>query len=518
MMRHQHERWLVPLLLLLLHQRCSSAGSTASTRHTSIVTTVVPASGVSVDFVHHPVSTGHGVAVSVADTVRSRDLHVLINSRHAANCSWTAEAEPRVCFVAVPSPPRAAAASIASSGLAQVAVYARSPDSDSLQLMSVTEGGWSSPEVSATSPTWKSVDAQDVVGRPRVLLYNTVEAVPPALAAMRLRETTGVVTTVENLVQSDGNITCSSLKGNCGIYHATPLLDGVPSYYCWWRRRQANSTCPPPLSNPCVDCPNITSNARFFADLWHRTGIDVIVPDTTNLRDDNEVNDELNGRPVEVLAEELATLRSQGMETPQLAPWTVAAANTTVYESLLRVINSPRLASLLLREPAGQKAVFFVHGDAPQPADPNTVAAIERNGGAHNVSVLEMWADITPADAQRGVWTFFQPCQRTAEPGDFTDTIRNDAYFRCNHLKTADKPQGGGLGSQMSAAMSWQSAQTSLAWASPSKRMGLTFQAQIDDVLREKPQNIMLPSFDGAEMLCFAIQFIIKWYTHTGLH
>jgi hypothetical protein len=44
--------------------------------------------------------------------------------------------------------------------------------------------------------------------------------------------------------------------------------------------------------------------------------------------------------------------------------------------------------------------------------------------------------------------------------------------------------------------MSWQSSQTSLAWGSPSKMMGLTFQTQIDDVLRQQPDNVFLPSYD----------------------
>ena len=147
---------------------------------------------------------------------------------------------------------------------------------------------------------------------------------------------------------------------------------------------------------------------QHTAGLWSefgaeqiRTGIDVVVPDTTNLRQANDVvNDELNSRPVEVLAEELASLRAQGMATPQLAPWTVAAANTTVYESLLRIMNTPTVAPLFLREAAGAaRAVFLVHGDAPLRADPNTVKAIERNYGFNNISVIEMWANISPDDA-----------------------------------------------------------------------------------------------------------------------
>ena len=105
-----------------------------------------------------------------------------------------------------------------------------------------------------------------------------------------------------------------------------------------------------------------------------------------------------------------------------------------------------------------------------------------------------MWANIDPQQAAGGTWTFFQPCQRTPEPGDFTTTVRNDEYYRCNHLKSAPRP--GGIGSQQSASMSWQAAQTSMAWASPSKMMGLTFMAMVDDVLRDQPDNIMLPSFD----------------------
>jgi hypothetical protein len=102
----------------------------------------------------------------------------------------------------------------------------------------------------------------------------------------------------------------------------------------------------------------------------------------------------------------------------------------------------------------------------------------------------------TSNQASNGTWTFFQPCQRTSEPLDFTTTVLNDDYYMCNHLKSADKPGGGGIGTQMSAAMSWQGSETSFAWASPSKLMGLTFQAMVDDALRERPENIMLPSFD----------------------
>ena len=118
--------------------------------------------GVSVEFVHHP-KKGAGLAVqAVAGRISALstsriDLQILINSRHAANCSWsTALSTPKVCFVAVPSPPSArrlpAGDAVPLHGLAQVAVYTRAPRTGRLQLLSVVEGVWPSLKTADPHP------------------------------------------------------------------------------------------------------------------------------------------------------------------------------------------------------------------------------------------------------------------------------------------------------------------------------------------------------------------------------
>jgi hypothetical protein len=190
---------------------------------------------------------------------------------------------------------------------------------------------------SDTLPGLATVNAVPIVGRPRVLVYSTVENTPQAQSAQAMVASHKPVVTVEALVMGTaGNATCSSLGGNCGMYHATPAVSsgitGSP-FYCWWRQRpgSAPGSCPW-LPHPCADCPDIPANALWLANLMHRTGVDVVVPDTTNLRHwDEEGADELNMRPVEVLAEEFIALRAANVTTPSLAVWSVAAKNTSMY-------------------------------------------------------------------------------------------------------------------------------------------------------------------------------------------
>lgn len=253
----------------------------------------------------------------------------------------------------------------------------------------------------------QTVAATAIKGRPRILLYNTVETAPQAQAAQQRVAQRQAVPTVEEVVRSDGNLTCSELGGFCGVYHATPTLNGRPSYYCWWRARPGSnrSECTP-LTHPCTDCPNITSNAATLAALWHSTGIDAVVPDTTNLaRWDQPNADVINIRPVEVLAEELAALRGQGIATPDMAVWTSAAPDTTMYRGMLRVINQPSFGKVQLREPSSGKAVYFVHNGGQAP-DPKVVAAIEANGGGSNVSTITMWANVSPEQVRADL-TFY---------------------------------------------------------------------------------------------------------------
>ena len=78
------------------------------------------------------------------------------------------------------------------------------------------------------------------------------------------------------------------------MYHATPIVDGQPQYYCFYRKRPGQPGLVP-------DCPNITQNVAWLVKLFNSMGIDAIVTDTTNLYTyPNNRSDIWNIRPVEV--------------------------------------------------------------------------------------------------------------------------------------------------------------------------------------------------------------------------
>jgi hypothetical protein len=418
-------------------------------------------------------------------TDKQPQLHVLVNARLAASCP----AGAATCAVLLPPGASAGAAS-------SVALYGGCGNyTGRMQLLGLHGGPEQllPPVSTALEAAAARVLLAPVPSRPRVMIYNTVENAPYGTSATASYERTGVpISTIEGIVRSNGTDSCAKQGGGCGVYHATPTINGVPTYYCWYKRRGTTAGT--------ADCKNISAHARHFAQLWHTTGVDVIVPDTTNgARSDDPTVDMINIRPVEVMLEEFAALRVEGLATPQFAVWTTAGVNTTMYEGMLPLVNRREFSELWLTTGSG-KSVYFTHSD-----DDGVIASIRSNSGGDNISTIQMWAIIDKQDAMDGTFTFFQPCQRDSEgykgcdnayACNFTTTVRTDKpAYRCNHLLSANKSHDG-IGTQMSASMSWQNSQCSMAWAAPSKLMGATFRAQIDDVLRERPDNIMLPSFD----------------------
>ena len=120
--------------------------------------------------------------------------------------------------------------------------------------------------------------------------------------------------------------------------------------------------------------------------------------------------------------------------------------------------------------------VYFVdgRGNAHGP-DPDVIAAIQADGGRHDVTTVGMWANNDVERAQTGEWTFFQPCQsNTSADAEWVNTILPDVP--CNHRLTTNSS----FGSQMSAAFSWQTNHASPPWDAPSKLMGLTFQVGLE--------------------------------------
>ena len=282
-------------------------------------------------------------------------VRVLVNTRLAADCTSD-------CAVRLPP-------SEANSS-PSVAVYETCGGRATALLHSHDDG--TLPAAASLPAAAHVTPATPLPRRPRILLYNTVEHTQFALSAAAWRRQAGhLIPTIEDIVRSNGSLSCTDhgdhgggsctrcaptanntaccLLSGCGVYHATPTLPNEqPNYYCWWRRRRngtsASSGSPATVPEP-VDCANISTNARYLAQLWHRSGVDVIVPDTTNgLYFDDPETDLLNIRPVEVLLEEFSQLRSQQrLPTPQMAIWTVAGRNTSMYRGMLPLLNRARI-------------------------------------------------------------------------------------------------------------------------------------------------------------------------------
>jgi hypothetical protein len=336
----------------------------------------------------------------------STGLSVLINARMIAECTSST-----FCAVRILS-------SADDDTNPSVAVYQTCSDGHMILLHTQESDDPILRSAAAVAATVRVVTAVPLSRRPRMLLYNTVEHTQFALSAISWQHTANnLIPTIENIVQSNGSLRCTAaasgdrctkcssatnstaccLLSACGVYHATPTIRGMPSYYCWWRHRNGSSN---KLARELVppDCENITANARYLAQLWHTSGIDVVVPDTTNrLYVEDPDADLLNIRPVEVLLEELSKLRKQSVPTPQMAVWTVAGHNTTMFRGMLPLLNRPEFSELWLRNSLG-KAIYFIHGPPgcrPWPVggvdpaghhcDVNTISEIEANGGAHNV-------------------------------------------------------------------------------------------------------------------------------------
>eukprot|EP00045_Choanoeca_perplexa_P009687 m.93893 g.93893 ORF g.93893 m.93893 type:complete len:697 (-) comp14995_c0_seq1:104-2194(-) len=352
--------------------------------------------------------------------------------------------------------------------------------------------------------------------KPAVYVDLTVEntIVAQAYQNLSINQKKPIVNTVETIIQSASHLRLKDLCQNATsprpvscdvnvVYHSTPTVaNGQPEYYCFYRKRQGQAGLVP-------DCANITANVQWIVQLFNSMGVDAIVTDTTNLYQyPDDRSDIWNIRPFEVLAEELSAIRASGTPTPSLAAWTTAGNGTTMYKGMLPVYFT--YPDLLVRNAKGHP-IYFIDGHGNRhPPDDDVIRAIESQD---NITTLQTWGSLSRDSASKGEWSYQQPC--ATPQGNFTTTILNNASYLCRHLITPKGP----LGSAMSLTFSWQADYSSLPFATPAKMMGLTFQAQFDDALRSKPDNLLLPSFN--ELNSFGIVPNPGWrssFGSVGLH
>jgi hypothetical protein len=298
----------------------------------------------------------------------------------------------------------------------------------------------------------------------------------------------GNVTSVETILQSNGNMRLENVYSNPGAaagfyYHSTPANLGP---YCLYRKRQ-NET-----SGVLPDCPNINVTARQHAIMLNALGVDVVVVDGTNLGTFTSFSDALQLRPMEVLAEEWYKLRTvYGMATPSIAAWNTVPSGSNLWQNYLNnIYNDPQLSTLIARAPAGVaaagKQIFFIPN-----GDPAVIAQVESNFGRNNVAVLTMWANWPASQfVSEGAWQFMAPCQDASNGNQYTTSVAN--LPECNQLVVPRSI----LGTSTTVSPSYQLGYGSLPFQAAGKLNTFTLELQFATALDAKTDNLVLSTFN----------------------
>ena len=244
------------------------------------------------------------------------------------------------------------------------------------------------------------------------------------------------------------------------FFQERPALD----YYCIYRAREGETGLIP-------DCANISGTLAAQSAWLTDASIDYITLDGTNLCTPSAQEELIQQRPAEVLLEEFLRLRAAGIATPRVAAWQRLVADCTTYPAVLALYNNASYiaADLFLRAPSG-KRVFFVPADP----DPALVAAVEANGGRHDIVTQVMWALFAQQDYASGEWGFMSPC--TSDKGGYTTSVMGlgRGATGCWQNLTLNSA----LGSALSVSPSYQLSYGSVPFSAAGKFEGLTLQRQ----------------------------------------
>jgi hypothetical protein len=293
----------------------------------------------------------------------------------------------------------------------------------------------------------------------------------------------GVQLTVEDVLRShsaDGTSANYTLHDMLDIYGLQPYSDNfyyqekpALGFYCIWSQR------PGAPAGPIPNCPNVTATLTTHAAQLLGAGVDYAVADSTNLGTDTPEAEVIQVRPLEVLFEQWAALRSAGTPTPAIASWQVLSAGSTLWQNVLDLYNNASYESMVYRDPATGNKVFFVPAAPPNPPNPAILAAVLSNGGRNDVTVVEMWAEFAPSTFADGLWAFFSPCTAPTGPGgSLTYTTSVVGLGRgatgCGQFLTTNSS----LGTSLSVSPSYQLSYGSVPFSAANKYDGLTFKRQ----------------------------------------
>ncbi len=293
--------------------------------------------------------------------------------------------------------------------------------------------------------------------------------------------------TVEQIIQSNGGYTIEDM------YQTSTAADAMSFYYqhepqtgfyCLYRKR-ANET-----TGVLPDCSNINGTARYHARLMVAAGIDYVALDSTNLPSYSPFADVIQLRPAEVLCEEWFALRQQGISTPAVAVWAAIPTGANLYAYFLSSIyNNVNLSTVVARDPATSKMIFFVVENPSLPSDASIFAAIESNGGRNNIICVRMWANFPQTDYSSGLWGFQSPC---TDQGKYTTSVSD--LPACGQRVTI----GSSVGNAITVTPSYQLNYGSVPFGAAGKLGTDTFRMQWQTAIAQSGniQHIFMSSFN----------------------
>jgi hypothetical protein len=221
--------------------------------------------------------------------------------------------------------------------------------------------------------------------------------------------------------------------------------------YCYFRRR-ANESWD---RYGMADCPEGPRVLQTHAAELSSAGFSFIAPDATNW--DQDPRDASNGadlnqlRPTEIIAEEWANLRLQGVATPQMSTYDRVNAGGVLWTWYLsEFFNNATLVELdlIARNPNSTRVAnndkIYIVADEPT-LDFATVRKIQNNGGLNDIVTPIMWSapDASGNYEANGYLKYFSPCTLTRNA---TRVFSSDVFFDpdapCAHLKTRGSSVG----------------------------------------------------------------------------
>ena len=313
----------------------------------------------------------------------------------------------------------------------------------------------------------------------------------PACQALLVNTITSPIS-IEQVIRNMSTLTVEEAEDQYNgqsfafTYHTIP--ENGP--YCIYKKR------PNETEGYVPDCLNITGTLTMHANMLMEAGIDYVVADATNLPSPGPMQppacpdcqgDLLQLRPIEVLFEEWALLRSQGVQTPQIAVWqTIAGPDPTEWWYMLqRLYLNASYADLIMTDAATGKPVFFIPS---QPEDPSLITEIESYG----VVVIQIWANLSPAQFASGEWVFMSPC--TAGTGGSSTNV---VGAPCNQFITTNSAIGPS-GTAITVGPSYQLGYSSLPFQAAGKLNGYTLQQQFVKAFSTPVDYMFVGTFNEA--------------------